>query len=1471
VSPPSGHCTDDNTPRLECSTVSDTSSPSDVDYQFQVEGYPVETSGDNVEYYSSLPDGQHRWRIRSFDDCGNYSDWSSWRTLNIDTANPVITSAYWGSSYSCNASQETRYYNCETAYLVVRGSNFGDCPSTITADITECLEPVAGARYTATLTRQNSTCYLGSIEMPWEVDWAGTPEFKFSVTITDGCGNSDSRSSSCIDHEDNEPPDPPNLVSPSSGHDACIGAVNFSWSSGNDDCAGLDSQPYRLLLSRSSSMSNPITGCEWTSNTSCSYAFDTNDTGRWYWAVQIRDAAGNEDDTSSRPLDIIEPATISNAYWSLSNSCDASEETSSENCQRLYLIVKGTKFDTCPSSISAHIWEDDLPGARYSASLSRVNPTCYIGHWDPVWEDDGLIGVPEYKFSVEFEDECDVTLNESSEEIHVHDLQIPHEGVVLVVPQANATLCAGEVTFNWHGGGDACSGLHDEPYKVQRSRNSNLSNPETLCDWTGSSTCTSNFDTSDGGTWYWGVVVRDREGNERPPDSIRQLTIGGAVSISDAFWAESDNCSSLPIVEVNDCVPVGLIVQGVGFDNAPPVIYASIWEALAPVQRWTTELYRQSDNCYAGSWTVEWVDDWWFDPEYKFSVAFTDNCAEDHAAESDDLGLEDESGPTASVPVSPGNSETVEPGEVQFTWTDVIDHCIGLPAEPYRVVIASNSILDDPEFDSGWIAQTSFTEMIHGSSATNWYWRVYSRDSRGNETPSVLRQFFLPSGNLESRSPYPIIFVHGITANHRSWYSARDDHFDESILSVLSSNFSLSYGQTIHVTCDHNVNHSSLVDSKEDDVHVFLDEAPRPGDYYLVNFDVDSDGPSGGRCAVGGDNTTRLLVDVLPVTNFFVTLTGSYKVGDILRIHDEFVIVEEVGVTGIWVSRGQFGTDAGFHLRLSRLFNTSNQSNQAGVVKQAYGLSQVIEHVTSANAVDKVILVGHSMGGIVTRYCADRFAMDSVAKVLTINSPNLGSTVAEMGWIGDAAGLILDFDSKSEAVRDLTYHYPGEDCAPASAPGVKASTDNGVFFWGGSESMGELVSQGYINTDINANGTVGDTIEGLNSGSTGAGIAYEFSQLTGWTDFLNGSCGTWDLVIQDWRQSYKRDLPGERVRDLSSVVHSWYLYDWVDGVTSEDCILGRTEEIVWGLDEPNSREFAFELLPNKEYVANIAMDPDASTDVDWFFLQSNGRIDITLTGLPTGEHLLRWLNVDGADEELSFEVGSGGTWGYTFEDDEHETHRLTFGLELDGTSSSWWIPYTLEMSPSTPSVLSSFTAEQTPDGVEISWELGQPLPQDSQRLVGSNAGSEWELEVQRIGLFRFSATDVVDVTSVEGQIEYRLFGRTDESGWTLLGITEIDAPPIKLVTRLTGIHPNPSNPSARIEFELAKESRVQVTIHDVTGRLVRMLSSQEYVPGRHDVVWRGETDSGVACPSGVYFVRMVAGGHSESMKLVILQ
>jgi hypothetical protein len=122
--------------------------------------------------------------------------------------------------------------------------------------------------------------------------------------------------------------------------------------------------------------------------------------------------------------------------------------------------------------------------------------------------------------------------------------------------------------------------------------------------------------------------------------------------------------------------------------------------------------------------------------------------------------------------------------------------------------------------------------------------------------------------------------------------------------------------------------------------------------------------------------------------------------------------------------------------------------------------------------------------------------------------------------------------------------------------------------------------------------------------------------------------------------------------------------------------------------------------------------------------------------------------------------------------------------------------------------------------------------------------------------YKVSATDVHD----------------NQSGFALLrpdNVTGTETPKAPDASYLTQNYPNPFNPTTRIAFGLSAQGNVSLRIYDVSGKLLRVLVSNDRRAGRYEETWDGRDSNGRTVSSGIYFYRLDAGAFSETKKMAL--
>ncbi len=103
----------------------------------------------------------------------------------------------------------------------------------------------------------------------------------------------------------------------------------------------------------------------------------------------------------------------------------------------------------------------------------------------------------------------------------------------------------------------------------------------------------------------------------------------------------------------------------------------------------------------------------------------------------------------------------------------------------------------------------------------------------------------------------------------------------------------------------------------------------------------------------------------------------------------------------------------------------------------------------------------------------------------------------------------------------------------------------------------------------------------------------------------------------------------------------------------------------------------------------------------------------------------------------------------------------------------------------------------------------------------------------------------------------------------LAGLIQADPLPSSVVLHQN--FPNPLFNHTRIRFELPSRLQVDLTLFDLTGRVVLVMIKDSLEGGRHEYAWDGRGSTGEAVASGIYFLRLRAGSTDRMRKVVIVR
>lgn len=186
-----------------------------------------------------------------------------------------------------------------------------------------------------------------------------------------------------------------------------------------------------------------------------------------------------------------------------------------------------------------------------------------------------------------------------------------------------------------------------------------------------------------------------------------------------------------------------------------------------------------------------------------------------------------------------------------------------------------------------------------------------------------------------------------------------------------------------------------------------------------------------------------------------------------------------------------------------------------------------------------------------------------------------------------------------------------------------------------------------------------------------------------------------------------------------------------------------------------------------------------------------------------------------------------------------------------------------------PVTLARFTAAATAEGIELEWSLtadSEPAAFQIERS-GSPNGPRTLLTPEPLPAG--SPGRYVDATaSPDGTWLYWLVA-IERSGDTQRFGPVVASAQAPAVNRFLGAAPNPARDASVISFQLSAPGRVEISLFDASGRLVRRLLDETRPAGLGSVRWDGRTESGAPAGAGLYFVRWMAGGVARTGRILM--
>jgi fibronectin type 3 domain-containing protein len=83
--------------------------------------------------------------------------------------------------------------------------------------------------------------------------------------------------------------------------------------------------------------------------------------------------------------------------------------------------------------------------------------------------------------------------------------------------------------------------------------------------------------------------------------------------------------------------------------------------------------------------------------------------------------------------------------------------------------------------------------------------------------------------------------------------------------------------------------------------------------------------------------------------------------------------------------------------------------------------------------------------------------------------------------------------------------------------------------------------------------------------------------------------------------------------------------------------------------------------------------------------------------------------------------------------------------------------------------------------------------------------------------------------------------------------------------------PNPFNPMTTIQYQLAEQTPVRLTIYNISGQMVRVLVDADQTAGFYTIRWDGRDSRGQTVSSGLYIYRIDAGSFTGVRKMIFVK
>ena len=142
-----------------------------------------------------------------------------------------------------------------------------------------------------------------------------------------------------------------------------------------------------------------------------------------------------------------------------------------------------------------------------------------------------------------------------------------------------------------------------------------------------------------------------------------------------------------------------------------------------------------------------------------------------------------------------------------------------------------------------------------------------------------------------------------------------------------------------------------------------------------------------------------------------------------------------------------------------------------------------------------------------------------------------------------------------------------------------------------------------------------------------------------------------------------------------------------------------------------------------------------------------------------------------------------------------------------------------------------------------------------------------------IGWVNDSCVYVSGCDFVADSVDYTdaFFNSMDDCIQSCVFVSNVEINQLPIAFNLYNNFPNPFNPITTLRYDLQEDVLVNVTIYDMTGRIVKNLVSSQQTAGYKSIKWNATNDAGSPVSAGIYIYMIQAGEFRQVRKMVLLK